>query len=43
MLLGKAGAGAAVDLARQGGGDDVVGDRAHGDGPAILGTISYPG
>ena len=35
MLLGKAGEGAAVDLVR-GGGDDAVGDRAQGGGPAIL-------
>ena len=39
MLLGKAGEGAAVDLVR-GGGDDAVGDRAQGGGPAAILTPS---
>lgn len=36
MLLSKAGEGAAVDLVRGSGGDDAVGDRAQGGGPAAI-------
>jgi hypothetical protein len=36
MLLSKAGEGVAVDLVRGGSGDDAVGDRAQGGGPAAI-------
>jgi hypothetical protein len=35
-LLGNAAEGTAVDLVRGGGGDDAVGDRAQGGGPAAI-------